>query len=74
MTPATEQVFQNALDLLPTERAELIERLFHSFDLSADSEVDAAWKIEVEERLSAIDRGDVTMYTEAEVFARINKK
>ncbi len=41
MTVVAERIFKDALGLLPVERAELIEKLFQSFDRSASSNVSA---------------------------------
>ena len=41
MTVVAERIFKDVLGLLPVERAELIEKLFQSFDRSASSNVSA---------------------------------
>ena len=47
MTASAECVLKDALDLLPIERAEIIEKLFQSFDRSKNKEIDAAWAVEI---------------------------
>jgi len=44
MTPHEEQVFRQALELPPLERAALVEQLLRSFDLepSVTAEIEAA--------------------------------
>ncbi len=74
MTAVAERVFKDALELLPVERAELIEKLFQSFDDAASNKVDAAWAEEVESRLEAYDRGKIKASSAADVFARINQR
>jgi putative addiction module component (TIGR02574 family) len=74
MTASAERILKDALDLLPIERAELIERLFQSFDRSANKEIDDAWATEVESRFDAYDKGEMKASTAEEVFARINQK
>jgi putative addiction module component (TIGR02574 family) len=74
MTATAERVLKAALDLLPVERAELIERLFQSFDRTANKEIDHAWAAEVESRFDAYDRGEMQASTVEEVFSRINQK
>jgi putative addiction module component (TIGR02574 family) len=74
MTSAAEQVLEGALKLPPVDRAELIERLFLSFDSSADRQVDVAWSAEVESRIDAYDDGKIVASPAEEVFARINAK
>lgn len=41
MTESTQQVFTQALRLSPIEKAELIEKLFHSFDSERQKEIDS---------------------------------
>jgi putative addiction module component (TIGR02574 family) len=74
MTAATAQILREALGLPPADRAELIERLFQSFDPAADRRVDAAWSAEVEARIDAYDGGAITASTAEDVLARINRR
>ena len=59
MTAVAERILNDALGLLPVERAELIEKLFQSFDRSVSRKIDAAWAEEVESRIDAYRRGEV---------------
>ncbi len=74
MTAVAERIFKDALELLPVERAELIEKLFQSFDDAALNTVDAAWAEEVESRFEAYDRGEIKASSAEDVFARINQR
>jgi len=74
MTSAAEQVLEGALRLPPVDRAELIERLFLSFDSSTDRHMDVAWSEEVESRIDAYDDGRIAASPAEEVFARINAR
>lgn len=74
MTATAEQVLKQALGLPPVDRAELIERLFQSFDPSADRRVDAAWSEEIESRIDACADGKITASPAEEVMARINRR
>jgi putative addiction module component (TIGR02574 family) len=74
MTAAAEQVLKQALGLPPVERAELIQRLFQSFDPSADRRVEAAWSDEVESRIAAFDEGKIAASPSEDVLARINRR
>lgn len=71
MTAIAEKVMESALDLSPVDRAELIERLFFSFDKAAENPVDKAWKIEVESRIDAYNAGKIEASHADEVFNRI---
>jgi putative addiction module component (TIGR02574 family) len=74
MTALAERVLKDALDLQPVDRAELIEKLFRSFDRSANNAIDGAWAEEVESRFDAFDRGEIKGSPAVDVFARINQK
>jgi putative addiction module component (TIGR02574 family) len=74
MTTATQRLLQDALRLGPVERAELIERLFHSFDRTGDRRVDAAWAEETESRIDAYDAGRIPADSAEAVLARINQR
>ncbi|HSR36242.1 MAG TPA: addiction module protein, partial [Desulfurivibrionaceae bacterium] len=74
MTATAEQILKQALGLPPIDRAELIERLFQSFDQSADRRVDAAWSGEIESRIDAYDEGKITASAAEDVMARINRR
>lgn len=73
MTEKTRNVLKRALRLSPVERAELIERLFASFDFPARDGVDSLWEIEVEERIDAHNQGQMKSVSVAEVFKKINE-
>jgi len=74
MTVTAERVLKEALGLPPVERAELIERLFQSFDPSADHRTDAAWSGEIESRIDAYDAGEIAAFPAEDVLARINRR
>ena len=74
MTAITERVLNDALSLPPIERAELIQRLFQSFDVSKDNHIDTAWTEEVESRVEAYDKGLLTASPAEDVLARINRR
>lgn len=74
MTAVAEKIMESALELPPVDRAELIERLFISFDPSPKSAVDEAWAEEVESRIDAFDAGKIKASSADEVFKRISGK
>lgn len=74
MTTATKTILKQALNLNPVERAELIEKLFHSFDKTHDDKIDALWADESESRIDAHDAGKITADSAKTVFERINKR
>ena len=52
----TDTLFKEALLLDPKKRAELIDKLLSSFDM-LDTEVDALWVREAEDRINAYEQG-----------------
>ncbi len=74
MTITAQQILKDALGLSPVDRAELIERLFQSFDNSTDSSVDTAWADEVESRFGAYDGGKIAASPAEDVLARIARR
>ncbi|MDO9265218.1 MAG: addiction module protein, partial [Desulfosalsimonadaceae bacterium] len=74
MTGSAQQIFKEALKLSPTERATLIEKLFHSFDSERQREIDSIWAEEVESRIDAHDSGKLKAVHFDSVFEKINKR
>lgn len=74
MTTATETILKQALGLNPVERAELIEKLFHSFDTARDKKTEALWAEEAESRIDAHDAGQIGSDSAKAVFERLNKR
>jgi putative addiction module component (TIGR02574 family) len=68
-----KEVLTEALNLPPIERAELIEELISSFDFPDRKRLDVLWADEVEDRIDAYDRGDLSAAPLAAVFEKINK-
>lgn len=74
MDNITQNVFKQALNLAPVERAELIEELFHSFDTDREDWIDALWSEEAESRIAGYDAGKITADSSSAVFARLNQR
>jgi len=74
MTTQTEQILDNVLKLPAFERAQVVDRILSSFDFPLREEIDAAWAMEVEDRIDAFDRGEIKSKPMADVFARIDEK
>ena len=56
---------------LPTEdRSRLVDLLLESLHESSRNEVEAAWAIEIEQRLAAYDRGEMESVEGDDVFAK----
>ena len=61
---------ERGLALSQEDRARLAEVLLASLDPEPQSEVEAAWELEIERRLAAYDRGEVQAIDAEEVFAK----
>jgi len=55
----SEQLFESALHLPDSERAELAARLIESLDSQVDEDLDAAWGTEIKRRLDDLDSGKI---------------
>ncbi len=71
MSNALTDLKEKASQLSDAERAELALSLIQSLDDPADSDVDEAWRLEIERRVGQIERGEVSLITGDDVFARL---
>ena len=71
MSPEMKRIYEEAKQLPPAERAELIERIIESFDADTGEEIQKAWADEAERRLALHNSREGTALTEKEVFDRI---
>lgn len=67
-----DTVYQEAINMKPAEKIELIDRLMLSLD-HPDKEIDALWKEEAESRLKAYDAGEIGSTAAKEVFAKYGR-
>jgi len=74
MSENTEKILAEALELPPIERAELIEELLSSFEFPARKSIDKLWAKEVEDRIDAYQKGEITTTPAKEVFDKISGK
>ena len=73
MALQAKQIFEEVLLLPPVERAELIEKVFHSFDYAGRNNFDALWAKEAEARIDAFEEGKLKTVSAKKVFQRIEK-
>ncbi|MEW5815657.1 MAG: addiction module protein [Spirochaetota bacterium] len=73
MSKLGEQILAEALKLPPMERAELVEHLLSSFEFPSRETIDALWAQEVEDRIDAFERGEITTIPAKEVFEKIER-
>ncbi len=74
MSGNTEKILAEALELQPIERAELIEELLSSFEFPSRKSIDKLWAEEVEDRIDAYERGELTSMPAKKVFDKISGK
>jgi len=74
MSEKIEKVFAEALELPPVERAELVEKLLSSFEFTSRKTIDALWANEVEARIEAYEKGEITAVPAKDVFENIGRK
>ncbi len=73
MSITLAEVEQQARMLSPDERARLAEVLLESLRETPLSEIEAAWDLEIEERVAAYDRGEVQTYSAEDVFTEAKR-
>lgn len=74
MTKAAEAVLAEALRLDLDARAEVAAELLASLDGPADPDAEAAWTLEIERRVAAIETGAVNLEPWTDVKRRIEKE
>ncbi|MDA1052538.1 MAG: addiction module protein [Planctomycetota bacterium] len=60
MNTTTRTLFDSALHLPESERAELAASLIESLENKFDDEVDVAWGLEIGQRTAELDSGEVS--------------
>ena len=74
MNALAQKVFDEALELQPVDKAELIESLFASFDKANRERIDKLWAVEAESRIDAFEKGRISATDAQDVFNRINAR
>ncbi|MBM3343457.1 MAG: addiction module protein [Betaproteobacteria bacterium] len=69
MTTLLKEIEQKARTLSTDERAELAEALLESLREPPLAEIEAAWDREIEERVTAYERGELPTISAEDVFA-----
>lgn len=72
MSASLEQIEEQARGLSAEERAKLAESMLESLHAPV-SEVEAAWTEEIERRVTAFDRGEISSYAAEDVFAEAHR-
>ncbi|WP_254934981.1 addiction module protein [Cyanobium sp. WAJ14-Wanaka] len=72
MSAFLKSIEEQARALSPEDRARLAESMLESLHTSI-AEIEALWAEDIEERVSAFDRGEITSYLAEEVFAEARR-
>jgi hypothetical protein len=74
VTPQSEQILREVLNLPPMERAELVEWILASFEFPARKDINAAWAREAEDRIDAFERWEIGSLPASQVFREIDQQ
>ena len=74
MSDRGQHVLEQALSLPPEERLKVAELLLSSLDAAIQQSIDSLWAAEAEDRLDALDRGEVQTISARDVFDEITKQ
>ena len=70
MTAKASQIVAEALELPPTARAFVAEKLIESLDATSTSELTPEWKAEVRRRCREVDQGTADLRDAEAVFKK----
>jgi len=72
MSASLKDIERQARELAAEERAKLAETLIESLH-SPLADIEAAWAKEIEDRVTAFDRGEMQAYAAEDVFAEARR-
>ena len=70
MSSTVEQVVSEALELPPSVRAFVVEKLIESLDIVSGDELSPKWREEIRRRCAEIDQGAAELHDAESVFTR----
>jgi len=73
MSITLKELELQARSLSPDERAQLADALLDSLRDAPSAEIEAAWVLEIEERVAAYDRGELEAVSAESVFAEARR-
>ena len=74
MAKSARELFEEAMQLDPEERATLVRLLIEAFDADIEEGVEGAWRVEIERRMAELDSGAVETIPWEEVKARLYRR
>ena len=73
MTESVKELERQARQLSAEERAQLAELLLESLHEGPIAEIEAAWAVEIQERVAAFENGELRTHPAEEVFAEARR-
>jgi RNA binding exosome subunit len=73
MIASVEQLAAQAIALSTEDRSKLLDFLLASLPDEADCEVETAWSREIQARVGAVESGNATLISSADVHAQARK-
>lgn len=73
MSTALAQITEQAIVLTPSERAQLAEALLESLQTTHIADIESAWEIEIQKRVSAFKQGVSELFSAEDVFAEVEE-
>lgn len=67
------EIEQHAAQLLPSDRAKLVEFLLESLQRPVDAEIKRVWGEEISHRVSAYESGEASTFSAEVVFAEARR-
>ncbi len=67
------EVEQQARKLSADERAQLAETLLESLQNGYVADIEAAWQLEIEQRVAAYEQGNAEIFSAGDVFAEAKR-
>ena len=74
MAKSARELFEEAMELDPEERATLLRLLIESVDAESEDGVEDAWRAEIERRMAQLDSGTVQTIPWEELRARLYRR
>ena len=74
MSDTLTELKEKAAQLPEDDRAALALSILESLDGPADSDVEEAWRVEIERRIGQLERGEVQLISGEEVLARLRRR
>jgi len=72
MVISKDELYKEAVNLSPLDKAQLVDILLSSFNFKGRAEIDSKWAIEAEDRLEASKNGLIEKVSMEDVFASLD--